>query len=106
MVAPHPVQASGASTEIQPTGLDGSRHVTADRRKVQPPVPASHTYTSGRLEVNPQDPTGQTATDLKKQATSLISPGAPAEEPVSDGEQFSNHISASPVDEEGEVSDL
>ena len=83
-----------------------SLHVAADRPEVQPPGPASQTYTSGRSEVQLPDPTGQTATDLKKRATSLTGPGAPAEEPVSDGDQFSDHVSASPVDEEGEVSDL
>ena len=56
-------------------------------------------------KVQPLDPTGQHATVFKKRATSLTGAGVPAEEPVSDGEQFSDRAS-SHVEEGGEVADL
>ena len=43
---------------------------------------------------------------MKKRAISITDSGPPAEELVSDIEQFSDHASTSLVDEEGEVSDL
>ena len=56
----------------------------ADRSEVQPPGPASQTYTTGRSEFQPPDLSGQTATVLKKLAMSLTGAGAPADELVSD----------------------
>ena len=50
-------------------------------------------------------PRSQPVTVLKKCATSLTSARVPVEEPVSDGEQFSDHAS-SHMDEESEVSDM
>ena len=68
------------------------------------PGPASQTFTSGRSEVQPPDPTGQPPTLIKKCATSLPDAAVPVEELVSDAEQFSDRASSS--DDEGEVSDL
>ena len=127
--ATQPVEAPGAATATQPVeapsaviapgllrllvclqrySLSARMHLcmfTADRLEVQPPGPASQIYTSGRSEIQPLNPTGQTATVLKPQATSLTGASAPADEPVSDFEPFSDHAS-SYEEEEGEVFDL
>ena len=42
-----PVEVHGASAEVQPTGQEASPVAAADRPEVQPPGPASSTYTSG-----------------------------------------------------------
>ena len=47
-------------------------HVAADRPEVHPQGPASQTYTGGRSEVQPPDPTGQTATVVKNGPRLLV----------------------------------
>ena len=73
------------TAEVQPTSQDVPYDFTVSGPEVQPPGPASQ-------------PTATT----KNQSLSLTGVAAPSDEPVSDEERLSDHVSPS-LEEEGEL---